>query len=140
MTGAFLISCSRAQARGGRPLLLIGSQGCQSGPFSSLIGLLKKKKRGCSFPPALARAGFGGSVPQFLGREVLVARGDGKVAGLGDVLHSAPNADSSEFHDHRGCSQRERGRVPLTNRRVSQGCQTWWFPKNTEHFSYPYYL
>lgn len=45
-----------------------------------------------------------------------MTRGDGKVAGPGDVLHSAPNADSSEFHDHRGCSQRERGRAPLTHR------------------------
>lgn len=69
-----LIICSRAQARGGRPLLLIGSQGCQSGPFSSLIGLLKK--RGWAFPPAVGprwfrweRAPAPGQF-QFLGREV----------------------------------------------------------------------
>lgn len=80
-----LISCSRAQARGGRPLLLIGSQGCQSGPFSSLIGLLKKEV-GLSLQ-RLARAGFGGNVllhpvsSSFSAGRSLVTRGDGKVAG-----------------------------------------------------------
>lgn len=53
------------------------------------------------------------------------------MAGLGDVLHSALNADNSEFHDHRRYSQRERGKDPLTNRRVLRGLSDLVVPPRT---------
>lgn len=107
-----------------------------------------KKKEVALSLQRLARTGFGGNVlfldpvsslvcqPREIwpGRSSWPARGRCFVAaGLGDFLRSAPNADSSESRAHRGCSQRERGRAPRTNRLVPwRLSQTWRSPKNTE--------